>query len=185
VDAAPPKPVPEEDEQLLRRFLAGNAAACRTVERWTWEIASFGRFQLAVDEREDVVQDTLASVWQAAGRRDFALRRGVHAFVRRVAVARCVDRIRRRRPTAELDPELPAVAPGPYEETLRRDEIGRLRWALEQLDERCRDLIRLHFYEDRSYAEIAARHERAEATMRVHMFNCMKAARSLLARFES
>ena len=75
------------DDPLLRRFVAGDAAACRQVERWAYEVAAFGRFRLPADEREDVVQDAVAGVWQAASRRDFELRHSLKAFVRQVAAA--------------------------------------------------------------------------------------------------
>ncbi len=178
-----PARAPAEEDRLLRRFLSGDAAASRKVERWAWEVSSFGRYRLPYGERADVVQDTVAAVWQAASSSEFALRHSLRAFVRRVAVARCVDRMRRRRPAAALDESIVDPSPGPYDELLRHDESARLRWALQNLDAGCRELIRLHFFEELSYAEIGAREERAEATMRVHMFHCMKAIRKLIARW--
>lgn len=170
-------------DRLLRAFLAGEPAAVRQVERWAWEIVHFRWGSIPKDEREDVVQDAVAGVWRAAARPGFRLRTHLRALVRRVAAARCIDRMRRRRPTADLDPAAADPGPGPYEQCLRDDERARLRWAVQNLDERCRELIREHFFEETGYAEMAARRERAEATIRVHMFNCMKAVRRLWERW--
>jgi RNA polymerase sigma-70 factor (ECF subfamily) len=167
----------EDDLQLLRRFVAGETAAHRTIERWAREIVFFRGFGLSPDERDDAVQDTVAAVWRAASRTDFQLRHGTRALVRTVASARCIDRVRRRRAQAPLDPELRDPLPDPLARALASDESARLRWAILDLDEPCREIIRMHYFEDLSYAAIAAQEARSESTMRVRMFNCIKAIR--------
>ena len=172
-----------EDDRLLRRLVAGDASACRTIERWAWEMLLFQRFALRPEEREDVVQETITRVWQEVTRPGFRLRRGLKPFVYRVAASRAIDCLRRRRPTVEVDESLVDPRPNPYEGTLRRDEAARLRWALQNLEPACREIIRLHVEQDLPYAEIAARQQRSEATMRVRMFNCLKTLRQIMARW--
>lgn len=180
--ATQPQPAHESDGEL-RNFLAGDPATCRVVERWAWEIVHFRWFGIPVEDRRDVIQDTVADVWRAVSQAGFTLRIGLRPLVRKIATARCIDRMRRRRPTAELSEALQDPNPGPYEQLLRKDESARVRWALQSMDPRCREIIQLHFVEDLPYAEIAAREQRSEATMRVRMFQCMKALRSLFARW--
>lgn len=172
----------DEDDRLLRRFVAGESAAHRVVERWAREIVTFRGFGLSLDERDDAVQDVVADVWRAASRHGFELRFGLKALVRTIASARCIDRLRRRRPHAELDESLPDPGPGPYEHALAADDRARLHWALHDLDEACREIIRLHFLEELGYSEIARIEERSEATMRVRMFNCIRAIRRRMVR---
>jgi len=174
----------EDDVRLLRRFVAGERDAHRTLERWAREVAFFRGFGLTAEDRDDVVQDTLAGVWRAASRPDFELRHGTRALVRTIAAARCIDRLRRRRAQAPLDETLRDAAADPLERAVARDESARLRRALLALDAACRDIIRQHYFEDLSYADIAAREQRSESTMRVRMFNCMKAIRRRLAARE-
>ena len=171
------------DDELLRRFLLGETTACRSVERWAWEIVYFKHYYIPHDEREDLVQQTIADVWSAVSSPDFALSRGLRSLVRAIAGRRCVDYLRRHRPTAELEDEAADPGPGPYEDLFRKDERARVRWALQELGRKCQELIRLHFLEELTYAEIAARREKAESTMRVHMFTCMKKIRRLLRRW--
>jgi RNA polymerase sigma-70 factor (ECF subfamily) len=168
------------DQGLLRRFLAGDAAACRQLERWAHEILLHHRLGLTREEREDAVQDVLAQVWRAAGQPGFALRHGLRAFVRTVTLARAIDRVRRRRRTEAVDDTLPARGPGPETDAEIANESERLHAALTALDARCRDIIRLHYFEDWTYARIAERERRREATMRVRMFNCLRALRERL-----
>jgi RNA polymerase sigma factor (sigma-70 family) len=164
--------------------VAGEPPAIRQVERWAWSVLAFRRFGFSREECEDVVQETLAALWRDASREGFKLRRDFRAFVRRVAAARAIDRLRRRRPLSALDESLVDPNLGPYDELLRRDERARLHWSVQQLDPKCRDLIKLHLEEDRPYAEIAAAEGRSESTLRVRMFNCLRTLRRLVARFE-
>ena len=170
----------EPDEALLRAFLRGEPAACRRVERWAWEIVYFKPYGIALDEREDVIQQALAGVWGAATGGGFRLRHGLRGLVRSVAMARCVDWLRRRRATVEIDEETPDPRPGPVDLAAVREQIVRVEAALGRLDERCREIIRLHIFEDRGYAEIASLLGHPESTLRVRMFHCLKAVRRML-----
>jgi RNA polymerase sigma factor (sigma-70 family) len=172
----------DDEDRLLRRLVSGDAAACRTIERWAREIVFFRGFGLPADDRDDVVQETVAGVWRAASRPGFELSHGVRALVRTIAIARCIDRVRRRRPTVELAESIPDAAAGPYEQALASDERARLRLMLRQLGDDCREIIRMHYFENLNYAEIAAREQRSESTMRVRMFNCIRALRKRMER---
>jgi RNA polymerase sigma factor (sigma-70 family) len=171
----------DDDLHLLRRFVAGEAEAHRTIERWAREVVFFRGFGLTAEDRADAVQDTVAAVWRAASRADFELRHGTRALVRTVAAARCIDRLRRRRVQMPLDAEFPDSGRNPLEQLLASDASARVRAAILALDEPCREIIRLHYFEELHYAEIATREGRTESTMRVRMFNCLKAIRKSIA----
>jgi RNA polymerase sigma factor (sigma-70 family) len=167
----------EPDESFLRRFLSGEPAAARTALRWARETAYFRGFGLTREEREDAVQDALAQVWTLAARPGFETRRGLRALLRTIVAARCVDRVRRRRRLAELGESLEDPAPRPDELALAADEGARLRLALIELDEPCREIIRLRFFEEVDYATLAAREGRSESALRGRLFACLKALR--------
>lgn len=165
---------------LLRRFLAGEAGASRQVERWAADIVRCRYYCIPRGEHEDLVQETLTQVWAATSRGGFELRRGLRAFVRTVATARCIDWLRRTRPSETLNERLEDSRPGPYEEFLRRDEDARLRLAIQLLGEVCREAIRLRFFEHLSYDEMATRLQRKATTLRVRVFNCIRDLRRVL-----
>jgi RNA polymerase sigma factor (sigma-70 family) len=175
----------EADERLLRSFLSGDAGACRQVERWANEVLFHHRLGLTREEREDAVQEVLAGVWRAAGQPGFALRSGFRAFVRTVTLARSIDCVRRRRRQSPADEALVEPRPGPASEAEWADDSARLYVALDALDARCRDIIRLHYFEDWPYARIAVQERRRESTMRVRMFNCLKALRERMQAGQS
>lgn len=170
----------DRDRMLLQAFLRGDAEACRRVERWAWEIVYFKPYGIPRDERDDLVQQALAGTWQAASRPGFVLRQGLRPFVRTVAMARCIDWLRRLRDQVELDPALPDPGRDPSEIAARHERAAMVDSVLQRIDASCRELIHEHIYLDRSYGEIARRLDRPEATLRVRMFNCLKAVRRLL-----
>jgi RNA polymerase sigma-70 factor (ECF subfamily) len=181
VNPTPPTEAPEGQAELLRRFLAGDTATWQTVGLWAGRVVRFKGYRIPPHEREDVVHQALISVWRSAGREGFSLHTGLRAFVRKVTLARCIDWMRRSRATAELPASLPDPRPAPDETLAQEREAERVVQALRRLDPSCQEIIRLHFFEELPYVQIAARMGRAEATMRVRMFHCMKELRRLLA----
>ncbi|MGQ0722787.1 MAG: RNA polymerase sigma factor [Candidatus Eiseniibacteriota bacterium] len=167
------------DDLLLRRFLAGEAGACRQIDRWTREILLYRRLNLAPEDVDDIVQEVVVQVWQAAARPGFHLRHGLRAFVRTVTLARAIDRVRRLRVRRAdpVDETLPDTGPGPADAVEAEGERARLHRALDALDERCREVIRLHYFEGWPYARIAVREQRSEGTMRARMFECIRRLR--------
>lgn len=176
----PTSPDEPQEQRFLRRFLAGEPAAARTVLRWARETAHFRGFGLSAEEREDVAQDALAQLWSLGSRPGFELRRGVRAILRTIVSARCIDRVRRRRPTSEVDDALPDPAPDVAERFATEDERERLRRALIELDAPCREIVRLRFFEELDYATLAAREGRSESTLRVRLFHCLRRLRRRL-----
>ncbi len=166
-------------------FVAGDPATHKCVERWAAEIVHFKYCWIPSEDRRDVVRDTIAAVWRvaAAGRLD--PERGFRAFVRRVAMARCVDYLRRRRSFVSMDDvTLESRALTPYDRALRRDRSRQLRWEIRGLGETCRDLVRLHFLDDLPYATIAERMHRTTGALRVKMMACLKELHDRLERWD-
>ncbi len=170
-------------DTLLQRFLRGEQPAHAQVRRWAWEIVYFKPYHIPRDEHDDIVQQAVVHVWRAVSREGFELQIDLRALVRSVTMARCVDWIRRRRPSAEVDTEMPDLGPSAYDRLLEKDERAQIRWAVTELDEGCRRVIRLHFFEDLPYAEIAEREGRAEGTMRWRVFQCLKRLREVIGRW--
>lgn len=180
-----PDPLPVTSERelaLLRRVISGDPRAVETAQRWIRETLRFKFPQLRADDRDDLVQETLAQVWRLTAREGFVLRKELRALVTRVATARGIDRLRRSRHLESVPADLEDPRPNPYEECLRGDENARLRWALFELGDACRELIRLHFYDSLPYAEISSRLGRTEGALRVQMHKCVRSIRRMLGR---
>ena len=169
-----------DDQRLLRQFLVGERDAHDIVERWAREIVSFRPYGIPRHEYDDVVQRSIGMLWSACSRNDFTLRTGLRALVRKIVLARCVDHYRRRRQTVEPDESLVDTRLDPAAATLENERFLSVHRAIQQLDERCRQIIQLHFLDEQPYAVLAERMGLAPATVRVRMFHCMKEVRRLL-----
>lgn len=89
---------PDDDDALMARLAARDAASFRlVVDRHAVAIRRIAYRMLSdVTEAEDVAQDALARLWQHAGRwRPGGS--GIGAWLHRVAVNACLDRLRKRR----------------------------------------------------------------------------------------
>nr|MEE4267833.1 sigma-70 family RNA polymerase sigma factor [Candidatus Krumholzibacteria bacterium] len=169
-----------DHEIILEGLRAGHPTACRIVEGWLRQAVRSPRFGIPVDDVDDLVQESLTQVLDRVSPPDFKVHTSLKAFCRHVAMARCVDGIRRRRMLVELSPLLAEEFADPLERIARKEDLSRVHGALSQLKTLCRDLIRWHFTEEKSYKLIAQETGRNASTLRVHMFNCLEALRRLV-----
>ena len=172
-----------DDHDILRRFRAGELAAFREVESWAKQVVRY--FSLPESERDDIVQETLADLWRTITKPDFQLRENLRGLVRKIAAENCLDLLRdlrKRRRFCELDVALghPDPRPGPHEHAERKNQRLLLRLVLHAQSPTCKEIISLHFFKGLTYTEIGAQLERAEGTMKVRMFNCIREIRKMI-----
>jgi len=175
---------PGDPTDLVQRFRRGEPEACRQLERWAGEVVRSPRYGVAPGDRADLVQETLRLTFEQVSAPDFRVDHSLRALVHRIAMARCVDWLRRRRVQVEVEDDLLREFPDPTARLEQAQLLDRLQAALQRIKPFCRDLIRWHFHEQRTYPEIAASTGRNPSTLRVHMFNCLKVLRSLMGRAE-
>jgi RNA polymerase sigma factor (sigma-70 family) len=164
----------------LRRFAARDGAAILEAEALVARIVAYRGFGFGRAEREDLVQEAMAQIWEAIGGGRFDAARSFEAFVRTVATRRCIDGHRSRRATSELSPHLVSPEADPESALLARERAEVGRRLLSGLGDGCRELIRLHATEGLTYAEIGRRLQRSEGALRVQMSECLSRARRLL-----
>jgi len=138
------------------------------------------RYGVLPADRPDLVQETLRQTWEQTGQDGFTLTHSLRALVHRIAMARCVDWLRRKRTQVEVHDDLLREFPDPTARLEQEQLLRRLQQGLQTLKPLCRDLIRWHFHEQKTYPRIAQDTGRNESTLRVHMFNCIKVLRSFM-----
>ena len=140
----------------------------------------FRGYGIPVGDREDVVQETLLQIWEAVRQPQFDPSRKFESFVQTVAARRCIDRMRTRRTTVPLNPGLVHTATGPLGSLMRTERVELARKVLDSLKKACRELIRLHVAEKKTYGQIAEDLGRSEGALRVQMHQCIRDARKIL-----
>jgi RNA polymerase sigma-70 factor (ECF subfamily) len=143
------------DTELVARYAAGDQAAARLLtHRHAPRVFALARRMLGdTAEAEDVTQEAMLRLWRIAP--EWEERAALGTWLYRVASNLCIDRLRRRRPTAEV-PDLPDERPGVLRGLEARDRAAALQAALARLPDRQRLAVLLRHFEDRSNPEIAA-----------------------------
>lgn len=149
-DPAPPRSVASDDDAVMTRIAARDAVAFARVVNARAAMLHRLAYRMIADaaEAEDVAQEALLRLWSSAERWRPG-QAGIAAWLTRVAVNLCLDRLRRRRFASDDDvPERADDSPGAdtlvEEEQLRRAALA----ALGDLSERHRAAIVLTYYEE-------------------------------------
>ena len=148
------------DEALVSQARAGNKRAfSQLVEHETGRLLALGtRMLSSPSQAEDVVQDSLASVWLTRHRLD----KPIGPYLTTVVLNRCRDRLRRRKVAGFFglsgDDELHSIAddlPGPETSAVSREELNRVQAEIARMPVRLREALVLVTIEGRSQAEAA------------------------------
>lgn len=182
MDTSPP---PVDDVVLLRRFADGGDR--RALDELVLRHAD-AAFRLAVrctgnaQDAADVVQDAVLTVMrQAAG---FAGRSTVKTWLLGVVVQTAANRRRSetRRTGRQRVASAPAEVPAPFERVAEQETHAALLRSVQELPERCRIPLWLHYAEGLNSNEIGDLLSRPAATVRSQMAEAIALLRPALAR---
>jgi len=146
------------DDELVAAVAKGDERSCRVLmDRHLARIVALGRRMLGNQaDAEEVAQEVFLRVWTHAerwqpGRAQFG------TWLHRVAANLCLDRLRRRRATVDIDemPDLESGAPGPDRQLEESELSARVEAALQLLPERQRAAVVLSHYQGLSNTETA------------------------------
>jgi RNA polymerase sigma factor (sigma-70 family) len=171
--------MPTSDQEVVSRYLQGDAAAVGTVDSWISRAA--WPYQRRLSNRwEDVLQDVRLEVTRLLGQGKFRGESSLRTYLWQVVSHTCLDQLRSqdRWQWTELDAldeggsALMTHAGGGHED---RDLVQRV---LERVSGDCRELWRL-IAMGHSYREMSQRIGVAEGTLRVRVLRCREKAVAL------
>jgi RNA polymerase sigma-70 factor (ECF subfamily) len=171
---------PPRDDVLIARALEHDEDAWRQlVERYASYIYTIAvrAFRMDVEDAREIVQESLMKLYEGlpSYRREAPFRAWLRQLVRNC----CIAYLRRRRPTEVLDDSL---RDREQEEAFERIEHAfTLREAIGTIEEPCRRIVTLFFFEGRSYRDIAATLAIPEGTVASRIARCVAKLRSKLA----
>ena len=148
------------DQATMAAIAEGDEAAFAALMRnLAPALLRFARATLAASpaEAEEVVQEALVRLWQQAGTWQPDGR--ISTWLHRVAYRLCIDRLRRRRPSVDIDTveaEIADPAPLPGARLAQLEDARAVQAAVAALPERQRAAIVLCHYQGLSQAEAAA-----------------------------
>lgn len=146
-----------DDVDLVKRIGAGDKRAMHVLYLryndaiYAFSVARSGNSDLA----SDCVHDTMLDVWRSAGK--FAGRSSVKTWLFSIARNKLVDALRKRGKHAYVEdvPEIEDTAPNPEAAAIAAAEHARLHHCLEGLSGTQKAAVRLAFFEELSYPEVA------------------------------
>lgn len=148
------------DQAVMAAIAAGDEVAfARLVRDVTPVLLRFARATLAASpaEAEEVVQEALIRLWQQAA--DWQPDGRISTWAHRVTYRLCVDRLRRLRPSVDIEAvegDLADPAPLPGARLAHLEDIRAVQAAVAALPDRQRTAIVLCHYQGLSQAEGAA-----------------------------
>lgn len=138
------------------------------------------------DDAEDVLQDALIILWERVRTGRFEHRARLSTFVLGV-VRNLWLRVlaeRRREPLLAPEEDPPAPDEGAAESMVRNEQTELVQKAMARLDETCRQLLLLYYWEEKSMEEIARIMEFANAaTAKSKKYQCKKALERYVRSF--
>lgn len=183
----------DSDEALAERVRAGGdeAAFATLVTRYRGRLVALARRMLAegsgeAADAEDVAQETFVAAYDKRA----SFRRGepFRPWLYRIAVNRCLDRLRarRRRPAvADWDsvPEPASRGAEPLGVLLTDERDARLQEAVARLPPKLRAVFLLRHLDDLTYDEIAVATGLPMGTVKTHLFRARAHLRQALAGY--
>ena len=131
------------------------------------------------DEAQDAVQEAFVKLWQ---HQDAIDPDKVKPWLMKVTRNGCLDRLRRRRPTEELqDWHQADHAPGPMQGMHQHEQGARLKQTINGLREPYRSLVVLRDIQQHSYADVAGVLELNMAQVKTYLHRARKQLREQLA----
>ncbi|WP_366417753.1 RNA polymerase sigma factor [Parvibaculum sp.] len=146
------------DDDLVAAVATGDEAACRALmDRHLTRMLALARRMLGNQaDAEEVAQEVFIRVWTHADRWEPG-KAQFGTWLYRVATNLCLDRLRKKRPTDDIDdmPNLASGDPGPDRQFEQRELAARVDAALQELPERQRAAIVLSHYQGLGNIEAA------------------------------
>lgn len=165
----------QEREWLLRISRGDKAAMKQLYERLAPGLLQFIRARGdGATEAADVVQDAFMEVWRTAGR--YEGRSSVKTWVFAIARFNLIDRLRKRGREEPLDEDFEAPDTGPQPQALAEaaSDARQVRVCIDKLPRAQARAVRLAFYDELSYGEIAEVENVPEGTVKTRIFHAKK-----------
>ena len=180
-------PVAIRDLELLEKAAAGETAAFELLyDRYERRVYNYVRsFVRQPALAEEVVIDTMLAVWHGA--RSYTQASRVSTWILGIARHKALDAVRKAgRQGADLPldqaPTLVDAAESPIAGIDRRINASLMRRAIAQLSIDHQEILRLAFYEDLPYAEIAALLAIPDNTVKTRVHYAKQQLRGCLAK---
>jgi RNA polymerase sigma-70 factor (ECF subfamily) len=191
----------QDDQKLISRCLSGEEAAWSSLYRRLYKTVHFithwHKWNFTADQADEIMQDVFLGI--VSSLKTFQFECSLETFASNIAKNKCISEIRRitalkREGEQESlsidetddDGEARIVvrdSVSPFSHIVESAETGQmLQQALDGLDEKCRTIIQLKYYDDYSYEDIAALSNIPLGTVASRLKRCLLELKKLCAK---
>ncbi len=174
--------IPEDDNEILALFLAGDQGALKLVDKWIRGVV-YCKFHFTNEDANDLVLETIFHVFRACQKPGFKIRESFKAFVRDIACKRSIELHRKeeKHPTSFLPEEMMESLGGQESndqfQMVISDYSAMLKKGISSLTKRCQEILGLRFWDRKKYREIADVRGVAVGTIRASLNQCLDSLR--------
>ena len=185
----------EINSELIERCLQGNQDAWNefysTYYNYIRRIVAWRKWNFSEPVVEEIVQEVFFDLIK--GLKAFKGQSSLLTYVQRITKNKCISALRKEttlkrkadrsaisyedvkyKSTSDLDKPVTPSPLGKPEESFLKNEEGRiLRACLEQLSDKCKEIITLRYYKDLSYSEISKKLSVPEGTVCSRLKRCL------------
>lgn len=179
----------ENEQKLLQSCIEGSETAWRKFyQTYVGLVRSVVKKKIgpAYQESDDMVQEVFVMI--VSSLRSYDPKYTVAKFVCMIAERACIDMYRRKKAQkrsaytepldhhdGEYDGAVTLTSDGrsPEEEVANYEDMNLLRTAINSIGARCRELLRLRYYDETPYKEICTMQGGKENTLAVRLRSCL------------
>jgi RNA polymerase sigma factor (sigma-70 family) len=170
-------------ENEVSDYLSGDPTLHATIRRIARAVVRSFHFR-GPTLQEDLVQEIVTRLFVNLSAGSFRGEAALTTYAMQVARYTCLEQIRRRRFVLEVDPTglpEPELDGGPEASLLRAEHHRHNLKVLAVLPPACRELFRLIFVDELTYAEVGARLGISEVAVKLRVHRCRLTMRSTAA----
>lgn len=173
------------DQELYQGLLANKAEIIEYLYR---EFPPLARALLLrqggkEEEIQDAIQEGMIALWKNTRQGKYQLNENakMSTYFVEVCKRRWAEKNRKKKNQSSMSiDEMPLLSPNPnaLELWLKKEEMEQFETVYEQLNERCRQMLRRFYYEKESMKQIALAFAITEATARNQKYRCMQSLKN-------
>jgi len=174
------------DQELIERFNGGEMGAFRAIYRkYAPIMQSFAAKFTDWTTAEDLVQDVFMRIW--VNRESSPINESLQTYLFRAVRNRCINHLEHLKVKAnyearemiELQIREAVYFQSPEQLLIRQEQLEQVRREIEKLPEKCRQVFKMAYDEDKKAAEIADELRLSVRTVETQIYKALKTLRNV------
>jgi len=173
-----------KDSEIIAGYIKGNAREYFIINQWITAVVE-NKYWGLQQQWADIIQEVRMKLFVNFKREQFRFSSSLKTYVYRVTKYTCIDYLRKKNRTDEVSIEKVEIKSqeDSFESLIRIEQKEILRQIFLKLKERCRQILKMVFLQNRSYKEVCLALNVAEGTVKSRVSRCIQDAIELRKDF--